>query len=224
MRFKGLLIDLDGTLLDTLPDIHAAGNLMLADLGMTSMSLEQASAYVGKGAEVFVRRSLAKQLDGEPNPPGLEKALPLFYKHYAVTNGAYVKSFPFVREGLTVLRDAGVLMACVTNKPQALSVEILRKNNLLTYFSFVQGGDLLAEKKPSAVPMLWASSRLGLPTSACAVLGDSANDMDAAKAAGMFGMLLPYGYREGRTVDSIHCDAQVSNLAEAAQLVLSSLI
>jgi phosphoglycolate phosphatase len=212
---QGVLIDLDGTLLDTVPDLAAACNGMLSDLGMHSVSEKQVSEYVGKGAEVLVRRCLTSNLESKADAALLAKAMIAFGVNYHRTNGLHAKVYDGVLLGLQAMRTKGLKLACVTNKPYEFAEPLLQATKLRHYFEFVQGGDMLTKKKPDALPMLWAASRLGLPPERCMAIGDSVNDALAGRAANMRVLMVPYGYNEGRAVLPSDCHAIIPSLAAA---------
>jgi phosphoglycolate phosphatase len=212
---QGVLIDLDGTLLDTVPDLAAACNAMMGDLEMRSLPEKQISEYVGKGAEVLVHRCLTSSLDGVADAALHAKAMTAFSTNYRRTNGQYARVYDGVIEGLKAMRAAGLKLACVTNKPYEFAEPLLAVTKLRHYFEFVQGGDTIAKKKPDPLPMLWAASRLGLPSAQCAAIGDSINDALAGRAAGMRVLMVPYGYNEGRAVLPSDCHAIIPSLADA---------
>lgn len=212
---QGVLVDLDGTLLDTVPDLAAACNGMMSDLGMHDVTEKQVSEYVGKGAEVLVHRCLTLSLDGKADATLHAKAMAAFGVNYHRSNGQYAKVYEGVIEGLEAMRSKGLKLACVTNKPYEFAEPLLVATKLRHYFEFVQGGDTIAKKKPDPLPMLWAASRLGLQPERCAAIGDSINDALAGNAAGMRVLMVPYGYNEGRAVRPSDCHAIIPSLANA---------
>jgi phosphoglycolate phosphatase len=212
---QGVLVDLDGTLLDTVPDLAAACNGMMSDLGLHAVSEKQVSEYVGKGAESLVHRCLTSSLDGKAAAQLHAKAMLAFGTNYHRTNGQYARVYDGVIEGLDAMRAKGLKLACVTNKPYEFAEPLLVATKLRHYFEFVQGGDTIAKKKPDPLPMVWAASRLGLPPEQCAAIGDSINDALAGRAAGMLVLMVPYGYNEGRVVLPSDCHAIIPSLAYA---------
>jgi phosphoglycolate phosphatase len=211
----GVLIDLDGTLLDTVPDLAAACNGMMSDLGLHAVSEKQVSEYVGKGAESLVHRCLTSSLDGKAQAQLHAKAMLAFGTNYHRTNGQYARVYDGVIEGLEAMRSKGLKLACVTNKPYEFAEPLLVATKLRHYFEFVQGGDTIAKKKPDPLPMVWAASRLGLPPEQCAAIGDSINDALAGRAAGMRVLMVPYGYNEGSVVLPSDCHVIIPSLAYA---------
>jgi phosphoglycolate phosphatase len=216
---RAVLIDLDGTLLDTAPDLAEAVNRMLADLRRAPLPLERVAAFVGKGAEVLVHRALTGSLDGRADAAVFEPALRAFLGHYHDTNGRHALAYPGVHEGLRAMREAGLALACVTNKPQAYAEPLLERTGLAASFAFVQGGDALALRKPHPAPLLHAAARLGVPPALTVAIGDSLNDAQAARAAGMGVFVVPYGYNEGADVRGLDVDAIVDSLWQAAGLI-----
>ncbi len=217
---KAVLIDLDGTLLDTVLDLHAAADGMLADLGRPPVAIEDIRAYVGRGIPNLVKRVLAGKLEAadDPNPPPAD-ALASFKKHYAEFNGRKATPFPGVMEGLEAFKAKGLPMGVITNKAHAFSVPLLERTGLAPYMSTIVSGDLLPRPKPDPMPVIWACGRLGVSPAETLMIGDSVHDFHAGHSAGCRVYLVPYGYNEGQDVRGLACDAIVSSLAEAAALV-----
>jgi phosphoglycolate phosphatase len=226
MRFplpiKAVMIDLDGTLLDTAPDLAAAANMMLKELGKAELPLETIQSYIGKGIEKLVKRSLTGDLDGEPDADLLQRAMPLYEQSYEKTLYVDTRAYPGVREGLNALRAGGFRLACVTNKAAAFTLPLLRAAELLDYFDIVVSGDSLPKKKPDPLPLLHACERFEIGPHEMLLVGDSLNDAQAARAAGCHVFCVPYGYNEGRDVHELDCDAIVPSLYEATKLIQKS--
>lgn len=216
---RAVLIDLDGTLLDTAADLAAAVNGMLSDLGRAPLAQQLVATYVGKGAEVLVHRALGGGIDARVDPALHAQGLSAFHHHYLRENGVSARPYEGVREGLEALREKGFRLACVTNKPQAFADPLLERTGLAHAFEFVLGGDALARKKPDPLPMLHAAQRLSAAPSQTVAIGDSINDALAARAAGMTVFAVPYGYNEGHDVRDLDVDAVVASLLEAAGLL-----
>jgi len=227
---RALLFDLDGTLVDTAQDLTIAANAVRRAQGLSSLSVDRVAACVGKGAEVLVRRVLADEPGGSLaldaplpalSPERLTAAMQDFASAYARCNGEAARVYPGVVRGLERLRAAGMSMAVVTNKPQGFSEVLLERMGLAGYFFFVQGGDVLAHRKPRPEPLWHALERLGaLPGQAC-MLGDSRNDAQAARAAGVRIFLVPYGYNEGLDPRCEDCDGVVDDVDAFASLILA---
>jgi phosphoglycolate phosphatase len=216
---RGVLIDLDGTLLDTVPDLAAAVNAMRSELKLLPLPVAQVAAYVGKGADVLVHRALTESIDGRADPALFGRGRELFYRHYRRENGRQALVFPGVREALELLRQRGLAIACVTNKPREFTLELLQRVGLGDAFAAVVSGDDTKEKKPHPEPMLHACALLGLPATDTAMIGDSENDVLSARAAGCAVILVTTGYNEGRPVETLPADAIVATLLDAARLI-----
>ena len=217
---KAVLLDLDGTLLDTAPDIAAAANAMLAEQGLGALPASEVREFIGRGIAHLVERCL--QAAGQPLACArLEAALRSFGRHYERLNGCASAAFPGVIEGLERLRDAGLRLACVTNKAAAFTAPLLEKSALAAYFDAVVTADQVGARKPHPGPFLHACRALSAAPAEAAVIGDSANDAEAARAAGCRVLLVSYGYSEGRDVRSLDCDGVVATLEEAAELLLT---
>jgi phosphoglycolate phosphatase len=220
VRSQALLFDLDGTLVDTAPDLTTAANAVRRSNGLPALTVERVAGFVGKGAEVLIRRVLTDDPDCSPDADRLAKAMKVFEAAYARCNGELSQLYPGVLQGLRRLRDAALPMAVVTNKPQSFSEALLERMELTTFFRFVQGGDVVAHKKPHPEPLWHAIGRLGsTPAKAC-MLGDSHNDALAARAAGVRILLVPYGYNEGRDPRNEDCDGLVNDVDAFAQWML----
>jgi len=216
-RFRAVLFDLDGTLLDTAADLAAAANAMLADLGRPRRDPAEIATYIGRGIPVLVHRSLTGALDGAAEPSLFERALPLFERRYAEESGRRAQPYPGVVDGLVRIRALGLGLGCVTNKAGRFTQELLERQGLARFFGCVVSGDTLARKKPDPLPVVHACGLLGAPPGEVLLIGDSLNDVLAARAAGCTVWCVPYGYNEGRPVEALDCDAIVRDLVEAAR-------
>lgn len=214
---KAVLFDLDGTLLDTAPDLAAAANAMLAERGLGPLPILQVRDFIGQGIGPLVWRCL-KAAAGTPPEDGLfEGALERFGSHYERLNGCAAAPYPGVLEGLEHMRRAQLRLACVTNKAMRFTLPLLEKTGLARFFDAVVTSDEAGFRKPHPEIFLHACRRLGAAPSETVVIGDSANDAQGARAAGCRVLLVPYGYREGRALREIECDGVVASLAHAAE-------
>jgi phosphoglycolate phosphatase len=220
MITRAVLFDLDGTLLDSAPDLAAAANAMLAELGMPPRDPTVIATYIGKGIPRLVERTLTGSLDAAADPALLAQALPIYEHRYAAESGRRSVPFPGVIEGLRALHAAGLPLACITNKAERFTVDLLQRTGLDGFFAVVICGDTVARKKPDPEPVLTACARLDVRPADALMIGDSANDVQAARAAGCPVWCVPYGYNEGQPVESLDCDAIVPDLAEAARRLL----
>lgn len=214
--WQGVLLDLDGTLLDTLPDLAASANEARVALGMPVLDESLIRTFVGKGADNLIKRTLAAQLDApEPDPALFSQAKAVFFEHYRDTNGDRAVMYPGVLEGLEALMNLGIPMAVVTNKPYDFSVPLLERTNLMRFMQTVIGGDTCPKRKPDPEPILHACGQLNCDPSATLTIGDSINDALAAKAAGCGVVAVPYGYNEGNPVTDLPVDGIVESVLEA---------
>jgi phosphoglycolate phosphatase len=219
LRVKAVLIDLDGTLLDTIHDLAAAANGMREELGLASLPIEQVKTFVGKGMVNLVKRSLAAGLDAEPEAALLERALAIYERQYLAVLTRDLRHFPGVEEGLRRLRSLGFRIACVTNKAGKFTLPLLDAAGFKPYFDLVVSGDTTARRKPDPMPLLHAAERFGVEPHEMVLIGDSVNDFEAARAAGCHIFIVPYGYNEGRDARELSADAVVPGLVEAADLL-----
>jgi phosphoglycolate phosphatase len=218
-RLQAAIIDLDGTMIDTADDFTAGLNGMLAQLDALETSREEVVGYVGKGSEHLIRSVLAPRFEADHAQDRFDEALAIYQAEYAKINGLHTRLYPDVEAGLIAMRDAGVKLACVTNKPHRFAVELLQQYGLAQYFSVVLGGDSLAKKKPDPLPMLTAAAQLGVEAQATVAIGDSENDALAGRAAGMATLTVPYGYNHGQAIQTIKSDGIVASLLDAAKAI-----
>lgn len=217
---RAVLLDLDGTLLDTAPDIAAAANAMLAEQGLPPLAAETVRDFIGSGIPKLVERCL--QACGLALACArLEPALRSFGHHYARLNGSAAEPFPGVVPALERMREAGLRLACVTNKASAFTLPLLERAGLSPLLNAVVTADQVGKRKPDPAPFLHACRTLGTSPEESAVIGDSANDAQGARAAGCRVLLVSYGYSEGRDVRTIDCDGVFDSFGEAAEQLLS---
>jgi phosphoglycolate phosphatase len=219
LTVEAVMIDLDGTLLDTIPDLAVAANLMLAAMGEADLPLDTIRNFVGKGIPRLVERALARDIDGKAGAEAMARALPVFERFYTQVNGSHTTMYPGVREGLEQMRDAGFRMACVTNKAGAFALPLLERMGLAQYFERTVCGDTLPRKKPDPMPLLHVCSEFGIVPARMLMVGDSGNDALAARAAGCPVFCVPYGYNEGHDVQSLDVDAIVGALTDCIPLI-----
>ena len=211
--------DLDGTLLDTVPDLHSAARATLAELGLPQCSEDDIRRWVGRGIMHLVSCFVGCKDDDAL----YEQATQIFRRHYAYFNGRAAKPYPGVFSGLdkfhTLGKKTGLRMAVITNKSAAFTEPLLASSGLARYFEFAVSGDSLVEKKPHPLPLLHACARLGSTPAFNLHIGDSRHDASCARAAGCPVFLVPYGYNEGGDVRKLDCDAIVESLDHAADLI-----
>jgi len=207
--FTAAIVDLDGTMVDTVGDFDVALRLALADLGWPPVSRAFIVRTIGKGSEHLLTCALAEV----GAPAGLYAAAWDRYQyHYLHINGLHSAVFPGVVEGLQAMRAAGLRLACLTNKPGSFARPLLADKGLDFYFDHVFGGDAFAHKKPHPLPLLKACVALGSAPARTLMVGDSSNDAQAARAAGCPVVLMSYGYNHGEPVAAAGADAVLDRL------------
>jgi phosphoglycolate phosphatase len=214
--FEAAIIDLDGTMVDTVGDFEVALARALADLGWPPVGREFIARTVGKGSEYLLQRTLA-----EVGAPAAlyEAAWARYQHHYVHINGRHSAVFAGVVEGLRALKAAGLRLACLTNKPNAFARPLLALKGLDGFFDHAFGGDAFARKKPDPLPLLQTCKALASAPARTLMVGDSSNDAAAARAAGCPVVLVSYGYNHGEPVASAGADAVVDSLVEVARLL-----
>jgi phosphoglycolate phosphatase len=210
------IIDLDGTLVDTLGDFTAALAAMHDELGLPAVAATDVEPWVGKGSEHLIRSSLRSVGAGEDR---YEAAWEAYQRHYGTLNGRAARVYPGVPEGLQALRSAGLRLACVTNKPVGFAKALLEAKGLAPWFAVVFGGDSFERKKPDPLPLLRTCEALGSGPATTLVVGDSSNDAAAARAAGCPLVLVSYGYNHGRPIREVPADGYVDSLADLARWI-----
>lgn len=219
IQLKTVIIDLDGTLLDTAQDLALAANAMLRELHMTELPSSTIQSFIGKGVPKLVKRTLTNSPDDEPDPILFEQALPIYERCYAENLHVYTHPYPGVTEGLEQLKQNGFHLVCVTNKTEIFTLPLLHKTGLLDYFELVLSGDSLPKRKPDPLPLLHACKHFSTLPEAALLIGDSSNDAIAARAAGCHIFCVPYGYNEGHDVYKLDCDAVIDSIVEANKLI-----
>ena len=216
---RAALVDLDGTLLDTAADLAAAANATLEGLGLAPVAPVAVRDFIGKGVSFLVRRCLETSLGRAPEPRLMMRAEARFRKHYERLSGAAAQPFPGATEGLEAMRAQGLAIACITNKLMRFTVPLLAKAGIARHIQVISTSDTAGARKPDPAMVLHACKLLGVQPAQACVIGDSDNDGEAARAAGCRFVLVSYGYREGRALGELQCDARVDSLVEAAALL-----
>lgn len=222
-KVKAVLIDLDGTLMHTAPEIARAANHMLAGVGKPALAAKQIEAYIGEGAITLIKCCLMHHSStqpplAEPEFELLEKAQRLFFDYYVqiVTES---KAYPTVVESLQAMQSAGYRLACVTNKPESFTLPLLEAHDLLQYFELVVSGNTLPKKKPDPDQIFYICEKFGVSVQEAVLIGDSKTDITAARNAGCYVFVVPYGYNQGRCVDTKTVDAIINNLSDTLALI-----
>jgi phosphoglycolate phosphatase len=217
-----IAFDLDGTLLDTVHELAAAVNALLAELGYPPLAKDVVGTMIGKGMANLVRRALALASDVSPaavDDGELKDALIRYQAHYASRLGHETRLFPGMVEGLARLAAMGIPLGVITNKATRFVRPHLAHAGIERYFAVVIGGDDLPTKKPDPGPLLHAAEAFGIPPSRLLMVGDSANDVEAARGAGCPVLVVPYGYREGMPVHDLRADGIVASVDAVADRV-----
>ena len=214
---KLVLFDLDGTLVHSAPDIAYAANLMLRDLGLAEQSYGRIAGWIGDGMARLVKRALTGEIDGEPAAELFERGLQRFKSHYAANLTRETEPYPGVVGAVAELKSRGFILGCVTNKAEAFVQPLLERLDLMKYLSVIVAGDTVAARKPDPLPLRYACERTGTNPAESVLIGDSANDVLGAKAAGMESIAVTYGYTPGRDMRALQPDFVVDSAVEVPQ-------
>ncbi len=213
---RAVLIDLDGTLLDTAADLATAANLMLADLKHPPIEPARIRTFIGSGVRQLVRRTLA--VFGEARENEIEAALEIFMGHYKAHLLDSSRLYPGVIDTVQKLTRQGRALGCITNKLDALTQQLLKAFDIDFYFDLVLSGDSLPSRKPDPMPLLYASEALGVPVEEMLMVGDSRTDAEAAFAAGVPIVCVSYGYNGDQDVRELNPDAVIESFSELPAL------
>ena len=214
-----ILIDVDGTLVDSVPDLGYCVDTMMTQLGRPAWGEARVRDWVGNGVERLVKRALVGALEGEPEPADFERAYPLFLELYAENTSKRSILYPGVREGLDLLKGAGYRLGCVTNKAAQFTEPLLQDLGVYDDFSIVISGDTLPKKKPDPAPLLHGAAFFGCEPGNALMVGDSVSDVKAARAAGFQIICMSYGYNHGVDIRDAHPDAVIDSLTEVFPLL-----
>jgi phosphoglycolate phosphatase len=217
-KVKAVMIDLDGTLVHTAPEIAQAANHMLAVMGKQQLTAEQVQSFIGEGAQILIKRCLNHTCKAEPTSELLAEAQPLFFEAYAKLV-AESQPYPSVIEDLIAIKAAGFKLACITNKPAAFTLPLLEQSGLLPYFDLVVSGDTLQKKKPDPDQILYICEQLNIPVNESLLIGDSKTDIEAAHNAGCYVFTVPYGYNQGYSMEIGAVDALINHIGDAVELI-----
>ena len=214
-----VLIDVDGTLVDSVPDLAYCVDEMMKQLDMPTHGEAKVRNWVGNGVERLVRRALIGKLDGEPDEALYDQAYPIFLDLYTDNTSKRSCLYPGVKEGLEYLKDEGYQMGCVTNKAAQFTEPLLKNLGVYDYFSIVISGDTLPEKKPDPMPLLHAAEFFKVAPEQALMIGDSISDVKAARAAGFRIVCMTYGYNHGVDIREAKPDAIMDSMAELPGLL-----
>lgn len=218
-----VLIDVDGTLVDSVPDLAYCVDRMMEQLGRPPHGEAAVRNWVGNGVERLVRRALIGQLDGEPDEADFERAYPLFLALYRENTSKRSVLYPGVREGLDWLLSAGFKLGCVTNKAAQFTEPLLKDLGVYDAFEIVISGDTLPRKKPDPLPLLHAAEHFGVDPGDALMVGDSVSDVKAARAAGFGIVCMTYGYNHGQDIRDANPDAVLDSMAELRGLLAQAV-
>lgn len=213
-----ILFDLDGTLVDSVPDLAYCIDGMMTGIDRPAWGESRVREWVGNGVERLVKRALIGQLEGEPDDSEYARALPLFMDLYRRHNGQRSRLYPGVKPTLERLQSAGYRLACVTNKADQFTRPLLRALGIYDYFSLITSGDTLPRKKPDPLPLLHSAEQFGISPADALMVGDSSNDVKAARAAGFAIVCVPYGYNHGADIRRSRPDAVIDTLEQLTAL------
>jgi phosphoglycolate phosphatase len=217
-----ILIDVDGTLVDSVPDLAFCVDEMMKRLGRPAHGEVKVRDWVGNGVERLVRRALIGQLDGEPEEADYQQAYPIFLELYSHNTCQRSLLYPGIREGLDYLKQQGYRLGCVTNKAGQFTLPLLRDLGIHDDFEIIVAGDALAKKKPDPLPLLYAAEQLGVKPENALMIGDSRSDVKAARAAGFQIVCMSYGYNHGEDIRNYHPDAVIDVLTEIRSILESA--
>ncbi|HYP84252.1 phosphoglycolate phosphatase [Variovorax sp.] len=217
-----VIVDLDGTMVDTLGDFEVALNGMLREMALPAITRAQIRNMVGKGSEHLIRSVLQRVRGGRaPDEALAREAWERYSRHYLAVNGQHSTVYPGVAQGLAALRAAGLRLACLTNKPGAFAGPLLASKGLARHFDLVFGGDAFERKKPDPLPLVKTCEALGFMRGRTLMVGDSSNDAQAARAAGCPVVLMSYGYNHGESIDEVDADGWLDSLADLPPALLA---
>ena len=211
---KMVLIDVDGTLVDSVPDLAWCVDEMMRQLELPERGESSVRHWVGNGVPRLVERALTNDLDGTPDKALFDKAYPIFLDLYADNTSKRSMLYDGVKEGLEYLQSAGYRLGCVTNKASQFTAPLLKTLGLYDLFEIVISGDTLPKKKPDPLPLLHAAEKLGVTSEESLMLGDSMSDVKAARAAGFRIVCMTYGYNHGEDIRDSNPDAVIDSMAK----------
>lgn len=216
-----VMFDLDGTLVDSAPDIAISLNLMLQQLNHPTRDLAQVRDWIGNGAGRLIKRALTGQVDGEPAEKLFKQAQQLFFDIYEQHINVESTMYPGALEGLTTLREHNFILACVTNKPRRFTPPLLKAFGIDGFFDYLICGDDLAVKKPDPQVLQSILKQTQLSPLQAVMVGDSASDINAARSANIKSFCVRYGYHQCKGVDALGADYIIDSIAEIPQYLLN---
>lgn len=212
-----MAFDLDGTLADSAPDLAWAIDQMLLKQGLQQAGLENVREWVGNGSAMLVQRALGHARQCPPDLISKDKLkadLESFKAYYAQRTCRLTQLYPGVREGLACLAELGKPMVVITNKPREFAEQVISSLEIAHYFCLLLGGECLPSRKPDPAPLLYAANKFSCAPIMSLMVGDSKNDILAAKAAGFKSAALSYGYNHGESIALSGPDLLMDSLLE----------
>ena len=211
---KLIMIDVDGTLVDSVPDLSYCVDEMMKALGKKPCGEAKVREWVGNGVPKLVERALTGELEATPSAQDYDRAYPIFLELYAENTAKRSCLYDGVREGLDYLKSQDYLIGCVTNKAEQFTLPLLKTLGIFDDFSLVVSGDTLAKKKPDPLPLLHSAEHFGIKPQECLMLGDSVSDVKASRAAGFAIICMSYGYNHGRDIATENPDLVIDSMVE----------
>jgi phosphoglycolate phosphatase len=211
---KLVMIDVDGTLVDSVPDLAYCVDQMMISLGRPARGEERVRHWVGNGVPRLVERALTGELDGFPSQQAFDKAYPIFLDLYAQNSSVRSTLYEGVMEGLDYLKSKGYLLGCVTNKTEQFTLPLLKSLGIIDYFGIVISGDTLEKNKPDPLPLIHGANFFNINPNECLMLGDSVSDVKAARAASFQIICMSYGYNHGNNIADENPDLVIDSMKQ----------
>ncbi len=211
---KLIMIDVDGTLVDSVPDLAYCVDELMKAMNRAPWGEAKVRHWVGNGVPKLVERSLTGELEANVNKQDFDKAYPIFLELYSVNTSVRSCLYSGVKEGLDYLKKQGYILGCVTNKAEQFTLPILKDLGIFDYFGLVVSGDTLTKKKPDPLPLLHSAEFFNINPQDCLMLGDSTSDVAASRAAGFEVICMSYGYNHGEDIRNVHPDLVIDSMAE----------
>lgn len=221
MALELIVFDLDGTLIDSAPDLVEAVNHALTKLNKPTHSQTTIQQWIGNGADVLVKRSLVGDWHVQSEPEDFEVAFALFKTYYAAHDWVYSRLYEGTIETLQALKNMGFTLTCITNKTSPFTNPLMKTAGLTPYFDFIASGDTFAKMKPDPLPLLETAKRFNVKPENALMIGDSINDITAGERAGFKTLAVSYGYSGQYSMTDLNADYTVSSMSEIVDLIAS---